>query len=150
MLVTCGQIAYPDYQPETWHVYLTLLAILVANGLIAMQPTRIIGWVNQVGTVWNVAVLCIFVVWFPAGSIHEPKTNASHSAVWTSFENGTAWPIGWYVAFFSLCRPCQHGFRRLHPGPHGLWCFRGGESDGKRPGTTDFSQRLTLGGEGPP
>lgn len=95
MLVTCGQIAYPEYQPQTWHVYLTLLAILVANGLIAMQSTRFVGWVNQFGAVWNIAVLCVFVVWFPAGSIHTPKTNANHATVWTSFENGTAWPIGW-------------------------------------------------------
>ncbi len=32
MLITCGVIAYPDYTPETWHVYLTLLLLLIING----------------------------------------------------------------------------------------------------------------------
>ncbi|KIW26599.1 uncharacterized protein PV07_06418 [Cladophialophora immunda] len=94
MLVTCGMIAYPDYEPQTWHIYLTLLAILVINGLITMQSTWFIGWVNKIGTIWNLIVILIFVIWFPVGSINHPKTNHSHY-VWTSFPNGTEWPIGW-------------------------------------------------------
>jgi amino acid transporter len=37
MLVTAGSIAYPDYVPETWHIYLTLLALLIIQGFITMQ-----------------------------------------------------------------------------------------------------------------
>ena len=94
MLVTCGEIAYPDYAAETWHIYLTLLALLIVQGFITMQSTWFIGWVNKVGTVFNILVLIIFVIWFPAGSVNSPKTNKSHD-VWTQFENGTEWPIGW-------------------------------------------------------
>ncbi|EXJ80126.1 hypothetical protein A1O1_08268 [Capronia coronata CBS 617.96] len=94
MLVTCGMISNPDYAPETWHTYLILLLLLVINGLITMQSTWFIGWVNKVGTVFNLVVVVIFLIWFPAGSINHPKTNHSH-AVWTEFQNGTEWPIGW-------------------------------------------------------
>ena len=59
-----------------------------------MQSTKFIGRVNLVGTVLNIVVVIIFVIWFPVGSINSPKTNDSHE-VWTSFENGTEWPIGW-------------------------------------------------------
>jgi len=94
MLVTCGEIASPDYTAKTWHIYLILLLLLFLNGVITMQSTWFIGWVNKVGTVWNLLVVLIFVIWFPVGSINKPKTNPSH-AVWTEFENGTEWPIGW-------------------------------------------------------
>ena len=43
MLITAGQIAYPDYVPQTWHIYLTLLALLIMQGLVTMQSTWFIG-----------------------------------------------------------------------------------------------------------
>ena len=94
MLVTCGEIAHPDYTAKTWHIYLTLLALLIMQGLITMQSTKFIGRVNKVGTVCNIVVIIIFVIWFPVGAINQPKTNDTH-AVWTEFENTTEWPIGW-------------------------------------------------------
>lgn len=94
MIVTAGQISNPNYTPKDWHVYLIFLLILVIQGIITMQSTKFIGQVNVVGTMFNVIVVLIFVIWFPVGSINTPKTNDSH-AVWTTFENGTAWPIGW-------------------------------------------------------
>lgn len=124
MLIACGQIAYPDYQPQTWHIYLTLLALLVVQGLITMQSTKFIGRVNLVGTALNIVVVIIFVIWFPVsirridasrsglltdvqvGSINSPKTNNSYD-VWTTFENGTEWPIGWStimgISLWSTC-----------------------------------------------
>ena len=56
--------------------------------------SRFVGWVNKIGTIFNIVVVIIFVIWFPVGSINTPKTNDSH-AVWTQFANGTEWPIGW-------------------------------------------------------
>ncbi|KIV90844.1 hypothetical protein PV10_05452 [Exophiala mesophila] len=96
MLVTAGSIAYPDYTPETWHIYLTLLGLLLLNGIVTMQSTWFIGWVNKIGTIFNIIVIFIFLIWFPVGSINRPKTNNSHD-VWTTFENGTEWPIGYAV-----------------------------------------------------
>lgn len=50
MLITCGEIAYPDYVAQTWHIYLTLLGLLIVQGFITMQSTKFIGWVNKVST----------------------------------------------------------------------------------------------------
>jgi amino acid transporter len=94
MLITCGSIANPDYEAKTWHLYLVFLLILFTNGVVTMQSTWFIGWVSKVGTVWNFLIVLIFVIWFPVGAITNPKTNNSHD-VWTQFENGTEWPIGW-------------------------------------------------------
>ncbi|KAM0137382.1 hypothetical protein ACHAP3_004189 [Botrytis cinerea] len=95
MMLTAAQIVHPDYVVQTWHVYLLLLALLVLQGLLAMNSTKFVGALNTVGTVTNLIVLLIFVIWFPAGSISEPKTNPS-SVVWTSegVVNGTEWPTG--------------------------------------------------------
>lgn len=48
MIIDCGMIAYPAYEPKTWHIYLTLLALLAVQGVITMQSTKFIGWVNKV------------------------------------------------------------------------------------------------------
>lgn len=112
MLITCGQIANPDYVPKTWHIYLTLVALLVMQGIICMQSTKLIGWVNRVGTVWNIIIVFIFVIWFPAGAINTPKTNATHET-WTSFENGTAWPIGWSTIMGTTNHPYEESSGRL-------------------------------------
>ncbi|KAK3673486.1 hypothetical protein LTR78_006720 [Recurvomyces mirabilis] len=95
MILTAVSIGNPDYTIETWHIYLMLLAILFVSGLITMQATKIIGWINIVGTWVNLIALIIFVIWMPVGSINEPKTN-SNKIVWTSegIVNGTEWPTG--------------------------------------------------------
>ncbi|TGO22350.1 hypothetical protein BPAE_0171g00090 [Botrytis paeoniae] len=95
MILTAAQIVHPDYIVQTWHVYLLLLALLVLQGLLAMNSTKFIGVLNTVGTITNMIVLLIFVIWFPAGSINEPRTNPN-SIVWTSegVVNGTEWPTG--------------------------------------------------------
>ncbi|TGO89198.1 hypothetical protein BPOR_0120g00060 [Botrytis porri] len=90
MILTAAQIVHPDYVVQTWHVYLLLLALLVLQGLLAMNSTKFIGVLNTVGTITNVIVLLIFVIWFPAGSINEPKTNPNSMGL----VNGTEWPTG--------------------------------------------------------
>lgn len=95
MILTAAAIDNPDYTIQTWHIYLTLLLILVVSGLITMQSTKTIGRINVVGTWINLVALVIFVIWLPAGAINNPKFQ-SNETVWTSkgFINGTDWPIG--------------------------------------------------------
>lgn len=59
-----------------------------------MQSTKVVGRVNVVGTIWNLGIIIIFVIWFPVGAINNPKFN-DNEYVWTKFQNGTQWPIGW-------------------------------------------------------
>ena len=93
MLVTAGEIAYPSYTAQTFHIYLVLLALLIVEGCLTMNSTKFIGRLNKVGTVTNLIVIVIFVIWFPVGSINRPKTNPN-SVVWTGIVNGTEWPSG--------------------------------------------------------
>lgn len=105
MLLTAGAISNPSYVIQTWHIYLTLLLILIVSGLITMQSTKIIGRINVVGTWINLIALIIFVIWLPVGSINHPKTN-SDSMVWTSkgIVNGTEWPTGFGKLCYSQIR----------------------------------------------
>ena len=95
MIVSAAEIANPDYTAKTWHIYLLLLALLFLEGCLTMNSTKFIGWLNKVGTITNLVVLIIFVIWFPVGSINHPKVN-SDSYVWTDkgIINGTEWPTG--------------------------------------------------------
>ncbi|TKA66840.1 hypothetical protein B0A55_08816, partial [Friedmanniomyces simplex] len=95
MILTAAAIGNPGYVIQTWQIYLTLLLILFVSGLITMQATKIIGWINVVGTYTNLIALVIFVIWMPIGSVNSPKTNPN-SVVWTGegIVNGTEWPTG--------------------------------------------------------
>src|SRR6266487_4027130 len=63
---------------STYQAYLLLLALLIFEGLLTMNATKFLGQLNIVGTVANIIVLLIFIIWMPAGSINHPKTNDSH------------------------------------------------------------------------
>ncbi|KAK4896022.1 hypothetical protein LTR27_005878 [Elasticomyces elasticus] len=95
MILTAAAIGNPGYVIQTWHIYLTLLLLLFVSGLITMQATKIIGWINVVGTYTNLIALVIFVIWMPVVSVNTPKVN-SNNIVWTSdgIVNGTEWPTG--------------------------------------------------------
>jgi amino acid transporter len=95
MILTAAKIAHPEYEIQTFHVYLLLVALLIVEGLLTMNTTKFIGQLNKFGTIFNFIVVFIFIIWMPAGSINRPKTN-SNSVVWTSegIVNGTEWPTG--------------------------------------------------------
>ena len=95
MILTAVEIAQPSYTAQTFHVYLLLLALLIFEGFLTMNSTKFVGNLNKVGTLVNMAVIFIFVIWMPVGSINTPKTNPN-SEVWTSagIINGTEWPTG--------------------------------------------------------
>ena len=93
MILTAAEIANPAYTAQTFHIYLVLLALLIFEGCLTMNSTKFVGRLNKVGTIANLVVILIFVIWFPVGSINQPKTN-SNSTVWTGIVNGTEWPSG--------------------------------------------------------
>lgn len=65
------------------------------EGFLTMNSTKFIGNLNKIGTIVNLVVVVIFIVWMPAGSVYRPRTNPN-SIVWTSegVVNGTEWPTG--------------------------------------------------------
>jgi amino acid transporter len=94
MMLAAGQIANPNYTPQTWHLYLTFLLLLIAQGLLTMNSTKFLGYMNIVGTAINLVVVIIFVIWLPVASINNPKFN-DNQTVWVNIQNGTEWPAGW-------------------------------------------------------
>jgi amino acid transporter len=80
MLISAAEIAHPDYVPETWHLYLTFLLLLIIQGCLAMNSTKILGYINIVGTIANLVVLVIFIIWLPVGAINRPKY-ATHASI---------------------------------------------------------------------
>ena len=114
MILTAAQIVHPDYEIQTYHVYLLLLLLLLLQGLLTMNATRFIGQLNTVGTIANIVVLLIFIVWLPAGSINEPKMNPN-SVVWASegFINGTEWPTGFAFLMGFLSVIVSDSYTRL-------------------------------------
>jgi amino acid transporter len=73
MILAAAEISNPDYVPETWHLYLVFLFLLVVQGFLAMNSTKILGYINIAGTIANLLVLVIFIIWLPAGSINRPR-----------------------------------------------------------------------------
>ena len=93
MILAAAQIGNPDYVPETWHLYLTFLLLLIIEGLLTMNATKFLGYLNIIGTIANMLVLVIFLIWLPAASINHPKFN-DNKTVWVDVANGTEWPTG--------------------------------------------------------
>lgn len=85
MIIAAAEIAHPDYVPETWHLYLTFLLLLIIQGCLAMNSTKFLGYINIIGTIANLLVLVIFIIWLPVGAINRPK----------------------YVLLISKCRCCD-------------------------------------------
>ncbi|KAL2062927.1 hypothetical protein VTL71DRAFT_5999 [Oculimacula yallundae] len=95
MILTAVQIGNSNYVMETFHVYLLMVALLIFESFLTMNSTKFVGNLNKIGTIVNLIVLIIFIVWMPTGSINRPKANPDR-IVWTSegIVNGTEWPIG--------------------------------------------------------
>ncbi|KAK2623792.1 hypothetical protein QTJ16_006973 [Diplocarpon rosae] len=95
MILTAVQMGTPSYVTETFHVYLLLVALLIFQGALTMNSTKFIGRLNLIGSVTNLIVLFMFIIWMPLGSINHSKTNPN-SEVWTSkgIFSGTEWPTG--------------------------------------------------------
>ena len=93
MILAAAQINNPEYVPETWHLYLCFLLLLIVEGCLTMNSTKFLGYLNIIGTIANMIVLVIFVIWLPAASINKPKFNDNKS-VWVDLQNGTEWPTG--------------------------------------------------------
>jgi amino acid transporter len=73
MILAAAEISNPDYVPKTWHLYLTFLFLLIIQGSLAMNATKFLGYINIVGTIANVLVLVIFIIWLPVASKGSPK-----------------------------------------------------------------------------
>lgn len=101
MMLTARRFVDPNFNIQNWQVYLLFLLLVISEAAITTLATKILGRVNTVGAVVNLATLLIFVLWLPLGSINTPKTNST-LVTWTEVVNGTEWPNGFAVLMSSV------------------------------------------------
>jgi hypothetical protein len=73
MILSAAQVQSPSYVPQTWHLYLTFLLLMVNQGIVSMSSTITFGRINVMSTVLNMVLVLLFVIWLPIGAIKKPK-----------------------------------------------------------------------------
>lgn len=96
IILTCKQLADPNYEAQTWQVYLLSVGLSFLAAVQASMETRWIAWVNSVSTILNILLLFISFVVILGGNTREsqglPKFNDNNFA-W-AIDNQTDWPAG--------------------------------------------------------
>ena len=92
MILAAASITNPDYVPETWHVFLLTIFIMILHAFISSMPTLWVARFNSVGTSLNITGLVAVIIIIPATAQSSPKFNES-SVAW-SVQNFTDWPDG--------------------------------------------------------
>ncbi|KAF7795625.1 hypothetical protein EIP86_006790 [Pleurotus ostreatoroseus] len=107
LIATC-QLAYPDYDALSWHIYLVYVAMMFASYVIICLPTRYVSWFNIWANILGQVVLVVSTILLP---IKAEKLN-SGKEIFTSVSvrnritfvvssrreqlyNQTGWPSGW-------------------------------------------------------
>jgi amino acid transporter len=92
MLLAAASIAYPDYTPQNYQVFLLTCLLMIIHGGISSMPTLWIARFNSYGSTFNMIGLFVVIILIPSSVTGDPKFNAS-SYVWT-IQNLTDWPDG--------------------------------------------------------
>lgn len=96
IILTCKQLADPDYEIQTWQVYLLSVGLSFIAAIQASMKTKWIAWINSVSTILNILLLFISFFVILGGNNREaqglPKFNQNDFA-W-AIDNQTEWPDG--------------------------------------------------------
>lgn len=96
IILTCKQLADPDYEQQTWQVYLLSVGLSFLAACQASMETKWLAWINSASTVLNILLLFISFVVILGGNTREsqglPKFN-DNSFAW-AIDNQTEWPDG--------------------------------------------------------
>lgn len=65
MAIAAGQMAYPNYVPEVWHVYLVYVAMMFLSYIIICLPTRYVSWFNIWATGLGIVILIVTTITLP-------------------------------------------------------------------------------------
>ena len=65
MAIAAGQMAYPNYVPEVWHVYLVYVAMMFLSYVIICLPTRYVSWFNIWATGLGIVILIVTTITLP-------------------------------------------------------------------------------------
>jgi amino acid transporter len=92
MLLAAASIAYPDYTPQNYQVFLLTCLLMIIHGCISSMPTLWIARFNSYGSTFNMIGLVVVIIMIPSSVISVPKFNPSN-VVW-QIQNYTDWPDG--------------------------------------------------------
>jgi amino acid transporter len=92
MLLAAASMAYPDYTPQNYQVFLLTCLLMIIHGCISSMPTLWIARFNSYGSTLNMISLIVVIIIIPPSVISVPKFNSSN-IVW-QIQNYTDWPNG--------------------------------------------------------
>ncbi|KAG9005132.1 hypothetical protein FRB94_001824 [Tulasnella sp. JGI-2019a] len=94
MILAAASVSNPNYIPQTWHVFLVTVLLMIVHGGISSLPTRHVARFNGASTLVNISFLIIVIILIPSATTNrDPRFNSS-SDVWGTISNGTEWPNG--------------------------------------------------------
>ena len=77
MLLAAASIAYPDYTPQNYQVFLLTCLLMLTHGCISSMPTLWIARFNSYGSTFNMIGLVVVIIMIPPSIISVPKFNPS-------------------------------------------------------------------------
>jgi amino acid transporter len=92
MLLAAASIAYPDYTPQNYQVFLLTCCLMIIHAGISSMPTLWIARFNSYGSTLNMIGLVVVIILIPTSIVGEPKFTPSN-VVW-QIQNFTDWPDG--------------------------------------------------------
>ena len=103
MLIATAGLAYPDYEPAVWHVYLVYVAMMFFSYVVICMPTLYVSWFNIGATALGMTVLVITTIILP---IKATELNSGR-AIFTEVCMLIALPA------LHLTRDCHRSITRL-------------------------------------
>lgn len=86
----------PNYVPETWHITMIMLAMLLIIGLMNMYAFWLIPWIELIAGVLHICLFVVFIVVFVTighrNSAHDIFIESEVSSGWTN--TFVSWNVG--------------------------------------------------------
>jgi hypothetical protein len=79
------------YSPSNGVVYSVFLGCVFLHGVLASTLSKVMGKLQTVSTVLNLALIFATIIALPLGTAHRNGANF----IFTNAQNLTAWPTGW-------------------------------------------------------
>ncbi|KAJ5124382.1 Amino acid/polyamine transporter I [Penicillium bovifimosum] len=86
---------YPEYEPESWHITLIIIGMLVVESLMNMYTFWLIPWIEMLAGILHICLLIVFLVVFTTlGTRHKPEFVFSYTESSSGWAKFPAWNIG--------------------------------------------------------
>jgi amino acid transporter len=97
MILAAASISNPAYIPQSWHVFLLTVFIMIIHAILSSMPTKWLAYFNSAGSTFNFLALIVVIILIPAGTNRTERDLprfAPSSEVWGTIYEGTSFPPG--------------------------------------------------------